>query len=154
MKFQKKDENNANSKKEGTKRLRLETFCFYSEFIFRRGRAGWSSGIGLSGFGKTFGILDFVSQIGLGGRHKSLVIHCLDMTTVDLVMRRWGNSLAALFPKSVVDAENLKPKDVVRASIVKFKPMPKGAFGMFKGLGLSGDEVKRISREELQGEFG
>jgi len=53
------------------------------------------------------------------------------MAEVETQARRWGDSLAIIIPKDVVNSENIRPNDKIRVSIQKEQDLS-DLFGRFK----------------------
>ena len=65
----------------------------------------------------------------------------------DVVVRKWGNSLAVILPNEFVKEKHLKENDVFSIEIVK-KADLSDMFGSLKGkLKMSGQEFKDMARE-------
>ncbi len=62
----------------------------------------------------------------------------------ELILRKWGNSMAAIFPKKFVEKEDLKQNEKVLIEIVK-KADLREIFGSLKTK-TSGQEFKDIVR--------
>lgn len=86
-------------------------------------------------------------------RFKYIIRLCIIMVeTFNVLIRKWGNSLGAVLPNSVVQKNQIKENDVVKIFVVKQNNVLKKNFGKLKGkLKLSGQEMKNMLRKELHG---
>jgi antitoxin component of MazEF toxin-antitoxin module len=50
---------------------------------------------------------------------------------VEVVLRRWGNSIGGVFPKSFVEEQGLKPNETILVDVVKKADLTP-IFGSFK----------------------
>ncbi len=65
---------------------------------------------------------------------------------VKVKLRKWGNSMGALFPKSFIEKENLKENDEIlleRIKVVDFSDV----FGILKGSKISAQKFKNMARK-------
>ena len=60
------------------------------------------------------------------------------MTTVEIQLKTWGNSVGAIIPKEILEHENLRVGDTIKIDIVP--SIRKDGFGMFK-------QLKKFTRE-------
>jgi len=68
----------------------------------------------------------------------------------EIVMRKWGNSLGATFPKELLEKENIHEDDRLRVIVVKEENPLKSLFGIGKGrIKQSAQEIKDELRREL-----
>ena len=70
-----------------------------------------------------------------------------DWMAVKVKLRKWGNSMGALFPKSFIEKENLKENDEIlleRIKVVDFSDV----FGILKGkTKMTGQQFKDMVRK-------
>ena len=72
--------------------------------------------------------------------------------TFDVSIRRWGNSLGAVLPSTIIEKNKLKENDKIKIFVIKESDVLKRTFGSLKGkLKLSGQEMKDMLRKELHG---
>lgn len=70
--------------------------------------------------------------------------------TFDISVRRWGNSLGAVLPNSIVQKNKLKENDKIKVFVVKESDVLKRTFGRLKGkLKQSSQEMKDELRDKL-----
>ena len=67
------------------------------------------------------------------------------MSKMELIIKKWGNSLGAIFPKEVVEKEKLKVNQKIVVQVIKVGDLTK-IFGSLKGK-MSGQEFKDLARE-------
>jgi len=67
--------------------------------------------------------------------------------TVEVRLKKWGNSIGIILPREVVDREKLKEKDKILISIIKEADLS-NIFGLIKKRKMSGQEMKDLSRKE------
>ncbi|MBI5002308.1 hypothetical protein HZC31_02905 [Candidatus Woesearchaeota archaeon] len=65
--------------------------------------------------------------------------------TTEVVLKKWGNSIAAIFPKEVVEKERLKVNQKISIHIIK-KADLRNIFGTLKTK-MTGQEFKDMARE-------
>ena len=63
----------------------------------------------------------------------------------EVVLKKWGNSIAAIFPREVVEKEHLKVNQKVTIAIMKKADLT-DVFGTLKRK-MSGQEFKDMARE-------
>lgn len=71
--------------------------------------------------------------------------HKSDTMAIQVTIKKWGNSLAAIFPKEVVEKEHLKENDKVFVEVVKPANLKK-MFGSLKTK-MSGQAFKDMVKE-------
>ena len=64
---------------------------------------------------------------------------------IEVVIKKWGNSLGAIFPKKEIEKKHLKPNEKVIIQVVK-KADLRDIFGSLKRE-MSGQEFKDMVRE-------
>jgi antitoxin component of MazEF toxin-antitoxin module len=70
--------------------------------------------------------------------------------TFDVFVKKWGNSLGAVLPKSVVQKNKLKENDKIKVFVIKEGDVLKRTFGRLKGkLKQSSQEMKDEFRKKL-----
>ncbi len=70
--------------------------------------------------------------------------------TFEVSIKRWGNSLGAVLPNSIVQKDNLKENDKIRIFVVKNSDVLKKTFGKLKGkIKQSSQEMKEEFRKKL-----
>jgi len=70
--------------------------------------------------------------------------------TFDVFVKKWGNSLGAVLPNSIVQKDNLKENDKIRIFVVKKSDVLKKTFGKLKGkIKQSSQEMKDEFRKKL-----
>lgn len=73
------------------------------------------------------------------------------MTSVQLKVKKWGNSLAVVIPSHVVEASKIKEDDTINVIMLPdSRKALRETFGMLKGkLTKSGQQIKDELRREL-----
>ncbi len=67
---------------------------------------------------------------------------------IETVARKWGDSIAVIIPKKIVDTQNIKPLDKISISLSKGRSI-KEAFGAVKSWKINSQKTKEeIRREE------
>jgi len=66
--------------------------------------------------------------------------------TIELIAKKWGNSLAVILPKELVEKEGIKENKKVIIEIVKEADLS-DIFGSIKKRKMSGQEAKDLMRE-------
>jgi antitoxin component of MazEF toxin-antitoxin module len=64
---------------------------------------------------------------------------------IEVEIKKWGNSIGVILPKSLIKEENLKEKDKILINIVRKADLSK-TFGKEKR-NMSGQEFKDLGRE-------
>ena len=65
---------------------------------------------------------------------------------VRVIARRWGNSIAVVVPKEVVDRDNIKEDQELVIEFKRKKPKAGELFGFLKGWNRSAQELKDEAR--------
>jgi len=65
--------------------------------------------------------------------------------TVEVMLRKWGNSIGGVFPKSFVEEQGLKPNETILVDVIK-KADLRDVFGTLKRK-RSGQEFKDEARK-------
>lgn len=66
--------------------------------------------------------------------------------TVELKLKRWGNSMGVVIPREIVEARNLQENDEIQVTIVK-KADLSDIFGLVKERKMSGQAFKDMVRK-------
>ncbi len=66
--------------------------------------------------------------------------------TVKVKLRKWGNSMGALFPKSFIEKEGLKENDEIFLQRIKVADFS-DVFGSLKGNKMTGQQFKDMVRK-------
>ena len=74
------------------------------------------------------------------------VRHVGESMATEVILKKWGNSLGVILPKSLLKEKKLKEEDVIVIEIVKIPDLKK-LFGSWKGEKMSSQELKNIARE-------
>lgn len=69
----------------------------------------------------------------------------LIMVEAELVIRKWGDSMAIIIPKDVAKEGKIRVEDKVLVRIIKKTDLSK-LFGSVTGLKMSGQELKDMAR--------
>ena len=74
------------------------------------------------------------------------------METIDVKVKKWGNSLGVVLPRNILDSENIAEGSDIEISVrAKHKTKVKDIFGMLKGkLVRDTDEVLKEIDEEFE----
>lgn len=65
---------------------------------------------------------------------------------IETKLKRWGNSMAVIVPKSIVETRNLREDDSIVIEIVKTADLS-NVFGSIKRRKLSGQEFKEMVKK-------
>ncbi len=85
-------------------------------------------------------------------RRKSFIIICKMADTFNVVIRRWGNSLGAVLPNSIIQKNNLKENDKIKILIIREGDVLRKTFGKLKGkVNQSSQDMKEGFRKNLYG---
>lgn len=72
--------------------------------------------------------------------------------TFNVVIRRWGNSLGAVLPNSIIQKNNLKENDKIKILIIREGDVLRKTFGKLKGkVNQSSQDMKEGFRKNLYG---
>ncbi len=66
---------------------------------------------------------------------------------IEVMTRKWGNSIGIILPKDLVEKQNLKENEMIVVNVVK-KIDFSDVFGMIKKRKMSGQKMKDLSRED------
>jgi len=66
---------------------------------------------------------------------------------IEVMTRKWGNSIGIILPKDLVEKQNLKENEMIVVNVVK-KVDFSDVFGMIKKRKMSGQKMKDLSRED------
>ncbi len=67
--------------------------------------------------------------------------------TEEIIVKKWGNSLAIILPQDLVKGKNIKEKDKIMIEIIKPTDLS-DVFGILKGKRkMTGQEFKDFARE-------
>lgn len=69
--------------------------------------------------------------------------------TVEVITRKWGNSIGVILPKELVEREQIKENKKIIIDIIKEADLS-DVFGLIKKRKMSGQRVKDLSREEWE----
>ena len=65
---------------------------------------------------------------------------------MEVITRKWGNSIAVVIPRELVKKENIKENQEMKINLQKKRPKAGGLFGRFP-------ELKKWSTQELKDEM-
>lgn len=72
------------------------------------------------------------------------------MAEVDVVLKKWGNSLGVILPKTAINEEELKEEQSVHLIIINQSKTLRESFGLIAGkTRLTGQKAKDLARKEL-----